>query len=47
VDATVARYGRIDALINNAGILRIVDFEKGTEGDLDEMWASTSRRRSA
>lgn len=39
VDATVARYDRIDALINNAGILRIVDFEKGTEKDLDDLWA--------
>lgn len=39
VDATVARFGKIDALINNAGILRIVDFENGTEDDLDDMWA--------
>ncbi len=39
VDATVAKHGRIDALINNAGILRIVDFEKGTEVDLDDLWA--------
>lgn len=39
VDATISRFGRLDALINNAGILRIVDFEKGTEDELDEMWA--------
>lgn len=39
VDATVARYGRIDALINNAGILRLVDFDQGTEDDLDDLWA--------
>lgn len=38
VDATVARFGHLDALVNNAGILRIVDFEKGTEAELDEMW---------
>jgi NAD(P)-dependent dehydrogenase (short-subunit alcohol dehydrogenase family) len=38
VEATVARFGHLDALINNAGILRIVDFEKGTEDELDEMW---------
>jgi NAD(P)-dependent dehydrogenase (short-subunit alcohol dehydrogenase family) len=39
VDATAARFGRIDALVNNAGILRMVDFERGTEGDLDDLWA--------
>lgn len=39
VDATVARFGHLDALVNNAGILRVVDFEKGTEDELDEMWA--------
>lgn len=39
VDATVAQYGRIDALINNAGILRLVDFDQGTEDDLDDLWA--------
>ncbi len=38
VAATVARFGHLDALINNAGILRVVDFEKGTEDELDEMW---------
>jgi NAD(P)-dependent dehydrogenase (short-subunit alcohol dehydrogenase family) len=39
VDATVARFGRLDALVNNAGILRMVDFTQGTEGDLDDLWA--------
>jgi NAD(P)-dependent dehydrogenase (short-subunit alcohol dehydrogenase family) len=39
VEATAARFGRIDALVNNAGILRLVDFEKGTEEDLDALWA--------
>ncbi len=39
VDETIARHGRIDVLINNAGILRIVDFEQGTEDDLDDLWA--------
>ncbi len=38
VAATVARFGHLDALINNAGILRIVDFEQGSEDELDEMW---------
>ncbi len=39
VDATIARYGRLDALVNNAGILRMVDFTLGTEDDLDDLWA--------
>lgn len=39
VDATVARFGRLDALINNAGILRQLDFETGDESVLDEVWA--------
>lgn len=39
VDAAVARFGRLDALINNAGILRMVDFERGDLGDLDELFA--------
>lgn len=37
--ATAERYGRIDALVNNAGILRMVDFDHGTEDDLDALWA--------
>lgn len=37
VDATVAQMGAPDALINNAGILRMVTFEKGDEDDLDAM----------
>ncbi len=35
---TVDRHGRLDALINNAGILKMVDFETGSEADLDELW---------
>ncbi len=38
VDETVARFGRLDALVNNAGILRMVDFAQGDEADLDAMW---------
>jgi NAD(P)-dependent dehydrogenase (short-subunit alcohol dehydrogenase family) len=39
VAATVERFGRIDALINNAGILRPLDLRSGDENVLDEMWA--------
>ncbi|MEM9754893.1 MAG: SDR family NAD(P)-dependent oxidoreductase, partial [Pseudomonadota bacterium] len=38
IDGTVARFGRLDALVNNAGILRVVDFEQGDEADLDALW---------
>ncbi len=38
VEATVRDLGPPDTLINNAGILKIVDFERGTEDDLDAMW---------
>jgi NAD(P)-dependent dehydrogenase (short-subunit alcohol dehydrogenase family) len=34
----IAEFGRLDALVNNAGILRMVDFEKGSEDDLDALW---------
>jgi NAD(P)-dependent dehydrogenase (short-subunit alcohol dehydrogenase family) len=39
VEATVAHFGRIDALINNAAILRMLTLEDGDESELDEMWA--------
>ena len=39
VEEAAAHYGRIDALINNAGILRMVTLETGSEEDLDAMWA--------
>ncbi len=39
VDATVAQHGHLNALVNNAGILRMVDFDKGSEDDLDDLWA--------
>lgn len=39
VDSTVARHGQLDGLVNNAGILRMVDFEQGDESDLDDLWA--------
>jgi NAD(P)-dependent dehydrogenase (short-subunit alcohol dehydrogenase family) len=39
IEATLACFGRIDALINNAGILRLLDLRSGDENVLDEMWA--------
>jgi len=38
VAATMERFGRIDALVNNAGILRTVPIEEEDEAGLDEMW---------
>ena len=38
VDATIATHGNLDALINNAGILRMVDFTRGEMADLDALW---------
>ena len=40
IDEAAACFGRIDALVNNAGILRMVTLEAGTEDDLDAMWAT-------
>ncbi|MDU8944217.1 SDR family NAD(P)-dependent oxidoreductase [Ovoidimarina sediminis] len=39
VEGTVERFGRLDALVNNAGILRMVTFETGSEDDLDALWS--------
>ena len=39
VDGTIAAHGQIDALVNNAGILRMVDFDQGDENDLDDLWS--------
>ena len=38
VDATLARFGRLDGLVNNAGILKHVTFDEGSEDQLDELW---------
>ncbi|MEM8854491.1 MAG: SDR family NAD(P)-dependent oxidoreductase, partial [Pseudomonadota bacterium] len=38
VHAAAAHFGRLDALVNNAGLLKMVSFDKGTEADLDDMW---------
>src|SRR5262249_51878981 len=39
VDATLARFGRLDGLVNNAGVLKQVTFDEGSEDTLDELWA--------
>ncbi len=39
VEAAVERFGRIDGLINNAGILRQIGFSDTGEEALDELWA--------
>jgi NAD(P)-dependent dehydrogenase (short-subunit alcohol dehydrogenase family) len=38
IDGTVERFGRLDGLINNAGILRMVRFDEGDEAAMTEMW---------
>jgi NAD(P)-dependent dehydrogenase (short-subunit alcohol dehydrogenase family) len=35
----VAQHGRLDALVNNAGILKRVTFDDGGEEDLDALWS--------
>ena len=39
VDATAARFGRIDGLINNAGMVVRVRIEDERDAELDRMWA--------
>src|SRR5579872_6728164 len=39
VAATMARFGRIDALINNAGIFRVTKIDDADERELDTLWA--------
>ncbi|MFT7594606.1 MAG: NADP-dependent 3-hydroxy acid dehydrogenase YdfG [Paracoccaceae bacterium] len=40
VEATVGAFGRIDALVNNAGASNTFSVEEGSEADLDALWAS-------
>jgi len=43
VAATLERFGRIDALVNNAGLLRTVTATEGSEDELDLMWNVNAR----
>lgn len=36
VEATIARFGRLDVLVSNAGICRMIDFDNGTDALLTE-----------
>jgi len=38
VDSTLARFGRIDGLINNAGALRHATIEEGRDEDFEHLW---------
>lgn len=38
IEATIAAHGRLDGLVNNAGILRRVTFDDPDEAALDAMW---------
>lgn len=39
LERTLERFGELHALVNNAGIFRSVNFEEGSEDDLDDLWA--------
>ncbi|MGY0218894.1 SDR family NAD(P)-dependent oxidoreductase [Endozoicomonadaceae bacterium StTr2] len=38
VEQTIAQFGQLDGIVNNAGIYRAVSIEEGDEEDLDAMW---------
>jgi NADP-dependent 3-hydroxy acid dehydrogenase YdfG len=39
LDATLKRFGRLDALVNNAGTSNTFSIEDGDEAELDALWA--------
>ena len=43
VEATHARFGRIDALVNNAGTSNRFSVEDGDEADLDALWTVNAK----
>ena len=38
VENTINKYGKIDGLVNNAGILKIISFNEGEIEDLNDLW---------
>ena len=45
VAATLARFSRLDVVVNNAGIAKQVTIEKGTDAQLDELLADARAKR--
>ena len=43
IDATVKQFGRIDGLVNNAGILHATGLEDDEEDLLDDMWVVNAK----
>lgn len=43
VAATIARFGRLDGLVNNAGVLHSFSVEAADEARLDEMWTVNAK----
>ena len=43
VEATLERFGRVDALVNNAGTSNTFSIEDGEEEALDELWAVNAK----
>lgn len=42
VDATLARFGRIDGLVNNAGISTFAGIEDGADEDFERLWRTNA-----
>jgi NAD(P)-dependent dehydrogenase (short-subunit alcohol dehydrogenase family) len=40
VEATLARFGQIDGLVNNAGALRRASVEDGSDEDFEHLWST-------
>ncbi len=38
IESTLQHFGELHALVNNAGIYRQVNYEEGSEADLDDLW---------